>query len=107
VAVHPISQGAPDESLSAARIVILPAELVARPGEALRLWLQGFQGYRLVLPTPTKEWIWLGSGSHSLSSLARQAARATRQLAEGNDLEILAHSMYTDINSTRRRGLNP
>lgn len=86
VAVHPINQGAPDESLSAARVVILPAEVVARPSEALRLWLQGYQGNRLVLPTPTKDWFWLGIGSRSLSTLARQASQITRQLAEGQEI---------------------
>jgi hypothetical protein len=86
VAVHPINQGVPDESLSAARVVILPGELVARPSEALRLWLQGYQGNRLIVPTPSKDWFWLGSGSQSLLALARQASQVTRQLAEGQEI---------------------
>ena len=57
VAVHLYSQGVPDESLSAARAVVLPAELVARPSEALRLWLQGFDGQRVVVPTPAQGWL--------------------------------------------------
>jgi hypothetical protein len=81
VAVHPIDQGAPDETLSAAKAVILPAELVAHPPEAIRLWLQGFGGVRIVVPIPVKDWCWL-SGEKSLSPLAYQAALLIRRLSE-------------------------
>jgi hypothetical protein len=84
VEVHAYSQGVPDESLAAAQAVILPAELVARPSEALRLWLQAFQGQRLVLPTPAHGWHWVGQGGTNMPSLARQAAQIVRQLAEGD-----------------------
>ncbi len=84
VAVHPIDQGAPDETFSAAKAVILPAELLARPPEALRLWLQAFDGKRLVVPTPAGEWLWVYGGVRSLPSLARRAARHVRQLADGD-----------------------
>jgi hypothetical protein len=86
VAVHPYSQGVPDETLSAARAVILPSELVARPSEAIRLWLQSFDGARLVIPTPTKGWYWPGGSSAAMGALARQAASLVRQLAEGEDI---------------------
>lgn len=82
VAVHPIDQGAPDETFSAAKAVILPAELLARPSEALRLWLQSFDGRRLVLPTPAGEWLWVYGGVRSLPPLARRAARLVRELAD-------------------------
>ena len=82
VAVHSYSQGVPDESLSAARAVILPAELVARPSEALRLWLQGFDGQRVVVPTPAQGWWWVFGSGRTLKGLANQAARTVRQLAE-------------------------
>jgi hypothetical protein len=82
VAVHPFNQGVPDEQLSAACAVILPAELLAKPTEALRLWLQGFDGPRLVIPTATPGWEWILGSAKSLSTLARQAAQAVRQLAE-------------------------
>ena len=82
VAVHFYSQGVPDEQLSAARAVILPAELLAKPTEAIRLWLQGFDGPRLVIPTPTPGWQWILGGARPLSTLARQAAQSVRQLAE-------------------------
>jgi hypothetical protein len=83
VAVHSIAEGAPDEAFSAARAVIVPAEVVARPSEALRLWLQGYTGARLALPTPVTGWHWVASSGRSFSALARQAARSVRYLAEG------------------------
>jgi hypothetical protein len=86
VAVHPYSLGAPDETLSAARAVILPAELAARPSEALRLWLQGYDGARLVVPTPIPGWHWVFGSGRPLASLARQTARMVRSLAEGQDM---------------------
>jgi hypothetical protein len=86
VAVHAYSQGAPDETLSAARAVILPAELAARPSEALRLWLQGYDGERLLVPTPAPGWLWVFGSGRPLASLARQVARMVRSLAEGEEL---------------------
>ncbi len=86
VAIHPYSQGAPDESLSAARAVILPAGLSAHPGEALRLWLQGYQGVRMVIPTGVEGWHWVTGSGRSLASLAKQTARAVRSLAEGEEI---------------------
>jgi len=86
VAVHAYNLGAPDESLSAAKAVILPAELAARPSEALRLWLQGYDGARLVVPTPTEGWHWVFSSGRPLPALAKQAARMARHLAEGQAL---------------------
>jgi hypothetical protein len=83
VAVHPYSKGAPDETLSAARAVLLPAELLYRPSEAMRLWLQGFDGPRLVLPIPTQGWQWVASSAGDLTTQARRAARMVRLLAEG------------------------
>ena len=86
VAMHPYQQGAPDETLSAAKAVILPAELAARPSEALRLWLQGYAGARLVVPTPSQNWHWVFGSGRPLPALARQTARIVRHLAEGQDL---------------------
>jgi hypothetical protein len=85
VAIHPAGMGAPDESLSTARAVILPAEAALRPGESLRLWLQGYGGARLVIPAPARGWTWVGGGGRSPDALARQAADMARRLAEGQD----------------------
>ena len=86
VAVHPYHLGAPDETLSAAKAVILPSELAARPSEALRVWLQGYDGARLVVPTPADGWLWVFGSGRPLASLARQTARMARHLAEGEAL---------------------
>jgi hypothetical protein len=82
VAVHSFSQGVPDESLAAVQAVILPSELVARPEEGIRLWLQAFNGPRLVVPTPATSWWWVFGSGRSLPSLARQTARMVKELAE-------------------------
>jgi hypothetical protein len=88
VAVHRASQGAPDETLSAARVVLLPTELMTRPSEALRVWLQGFNGTRILLPTQTRGWFWLFGGGRTLAALARQAADTVRLLAEGREIPL-------------------
>ena len=86
VAVHVVEQGVPDEDLSDAKAVILPANLAANPGEAIRLWLQEFSGMRFVVPTPVQGWVWVsGNGSH-LQSLVRQTVEMVKQLAEGEDI---------------------
>ncbi len=86
VALHRYSQGAPDETLSAAKAVVLPAELAAKPSEALRLWLQGFNGERLVVPTVAQGWYWVFGSGRSLKALSRGMARAVRFMAEGEDI---------------------
>jgi hypothetical protein len=83
VAVHSYIQGAPDENLGAAKAVILPAELLARPSEAMRLWMQNFEGPKIVLPTEAKGFHWVGERSQELQSLARRAAVLVRRMAEG------------------------
>lgn len=82
VAVHYYSQGVPDETLSMARAVILPAELIARPAEAIRIWLQSYPGPRLVVPTPVRGWVWVSGRRTSMLTLANQVAQAVRRLAE-------------------------
>jgi hypothetical protein len=83
--LHDLSQGVPDPTLSAARAVIFSAELASNPGEALRLWLQNFNGTRLLVTLPVQGWFWIPGGSRSHESTARQAARLVRQLAEGEE----------------------
>ena len=43
VAIHSVEAGVPPEDLSAARVVVIPAQLALSPPEALRLWLQEFR----------------------------------------------------------------
>lgn len=86
VAVHLTSQGAPGPDLSAARAVILPQEFLIRPGEALRLWLQSYQGERLILTIPSKGWYWIPGSQKGMAALARQTAQMVQKLAEGRDI---------------------
>jgi len=92
IAIHPIPQGTPDETLSAAKAVILPAELLAKPSEALRLWLQGFQGTRLVVPTPAENWHWVFGSGRSLASVAQETAEIVHRLAEKEEMPLTGHS---------------
>jgi hypothetical protein len=86
VAVHLVENGAPDETLSGAKAVILPTQLIANPSEAIRLWLQGFPGERIVVPVQVEKWQWLFGSGQPLSNLARQASKAARHLAEGEEI---------------------
>lgn len=80
-AVHLASSGAPDETLSAAQAVILPASLLAQAPEAIRVWLRSFEGERIVVPVETEGWNWVGTAGEA-EKLARRAAQQARLLAE-------------------------
>jgi hypothetical protein len=97
VAVHPSEEGAPDETLSAARAVIVPAGLLAKPPEGLRLWLQGYKGARVVIPTPAPDWYWISRGPRSLETQARQAANLVGQLAEGDEISAESANPFWQI----------
>jgi hypothetical protein len=86
VAVHFPSAGAPDEQLADAGAVVMPGAVAANPPEALRIWLRAYQGARLVVPVAEEGWIWVDSSGRPLNRLAKQTARAVRELAEGGDL---------------------
>ncbi len=85
VAVHFPSAGAPSEQLGDAGAVVMPAAVAANPPEALRIWLRGYQGSRLVVPVTSEGWIWVDTTGKPLNRLARQVAGAVRELAEGGD----------------------
>jgi len=86
LAVHVVDQGVPDETLSSAKAVILPASITALPLEAIRLWLQNFSGIRFVIPTPIGGWVWVSGNGSNLQNLIQQTAEKVRQLAEGEDI---------------------
>jgi hypothetical protein len=88
VAVHPTDNGAPDENLAEAKAVILPSELVTKPPEAFRLWLQDFEGERIVIPTIDEDWYWVFGDGHDLANAAQRAAKIVRHLAEGETVPI-------------------
>ena len=85
-AVHVVDAGVPDAVLSDAQVVIMPGELAANPPEAIRLWLQGFSGTRIVIPTPSEGWLWTFGSGRSLSNLVRHTAKMVRHLAEGEEI---------------------
>lgn len=84
IAVHAYTSGAPDETLSTAKAVIMPSQLLTKPPESILLWLQGYSGAKLVISESTRDWYWPGI-HHSLAYLARLTARKVRILAEQND----------------------
>ena len=86
VAVHVVDGGVPDETLSEAQAVILPGELAANPPEAIRLWLQGFQRMKIVVPTQAEGWLWTFGSGRSLPNLVGQSAKMVQHLAEGEDI---------------------
>ena len=87
VAVHLVGVAPLNDDLSAARLVVLPLELATRPPEALRLWLKGFSGKRILAPVPVDNWVWLGTQGRSLRELAQATAQAVSQVAEGQPVK--------------------
>lgn len=79
VAVQAVEQPIP-EGAESARVVALPADLALNPPEALRLWLNAYQGQRVVVPSPASGWWWAGGVSPRPEI---QAAQIIRQLADG------------------------
>jgi hypothetical protein len=87
VAIHRLGVDPLNDDLAAARMVVLPLDLATRPPEALRLWLQGFYGKRILVPVPVDNWVWLGTPGRTLSELAQVTAQAVRQVAEGQPVK--------------------
>ena len=79
VAIQPMEQPIP-VCAEAARVVVLPADLALNPPEALRLWLNAYDGQRVVVPSVTPGWWWVGGVS---ARPQEQAAQIIRQLADG------------------------
>ncbi|RLD10240.1 MAG: hypothetical protein DRI56_02990 [Chloroflexota bacterium] len=86
LAVHAIENGVPDETMSQARAVIIPGDIVAEPNDAIRVWLKNFSGQRLAIPTSAKNWHWLfGSGRGHLAMIKR-TVKIVREMAEGDEI---------------------
>lgn len=83
IAIHAYTSGAPDDTLSAAKAVIMPSQLLTKPPESILLWLQGYSGVKIVLSESTRDWHWPGI-HQSPAHLARLTARKIRGLAENN-----------------------
>lgn len=63
--------------------MVLPLSLAIHPPTAWQGWLDQFGGQRLAVPLPAAGWTWLGQAEKEISELALEAARAIRQMAEG------------------------
>ena len=79
VAVQAVEQPIPDGAESA-RVVVVPADLALNPPEALRLWLNAYEGQRVVVPSALAGWWWVGG---VVSHPEIPAAQLIRQLADG------------------------
>ena len=87
-AVHTVGEKI-DDSLKDARAVILPSYLATNPPEAVRLWVEEFSGVRVVVPTPTEGWAWVGIDDDSPEDLVKEAAEIICRLAEGQEISQL------------------
>ncbi len=92
IALHMVERGAPDDTMLGARAVLLPVGLALNPPESLKLWLNEYQGRRILIPLPAENWGWLGQADKQETILAREAAQAIRQMAEGESVRQAAPS---------------
>ncbi len=85
VVVHSLANGVPSDEYLQARLLVLPAGLALEPPPALRLWMEGYRGKRLLLPTLPSGWTWGASLPGDLRERVRQAVNAILSLAEGEE----------------------
>lgn len=78
----PLSAYSPDEAVKQdAQAIILPVSLAVEPPDRLRKWLQAFSGEKIVVTESVSGWVLNGLS-------AEQAAKLTRQLAEGEKVRL-------------------
>ncbi|MBC8336526.1 MAG: hypothetical protein ISR59_10950 [Anaerolineales bacterium] len=85
--IHPADKSIPAKTGKSVQAVILPENLALEPTEKLRAWLRQFNGSKLIIPSESSEasdWLWMKSAS--------DAAKAVRQLAEGERLKLASKS---------------
>ncbi|NQU29576.1 MAG: hypothetical protein HQ525_02810, partial [Anaerolineae bacterium] len=85
--IHPADKSIPAKTGKSVQAVILPENLALEPTEKLRAWLRQFNGSKLIIPSESSEasdWLWMKSAS--------DAAKAVRQLAEGERLKSVSKS---------------
>jgi hypothetical protein len=87
ITIQPLDQLILFDDSVEARAAVLPAAAALQPHESLRLWLEAFEGAKVVIPGQVGGWVWSGQFSRPLASHADQAALALRQLAEGEALQ--------------------
>ncbi len=76
-----------------AKAVILPTSLALDPPEALRKWLQAFSGEKIVVGEAASGWVVSGLSPE-------QAARYTRQVAEGEEIRLANTSATWNVVQT-------
>ncbi len=84
VAIQTIEQGLPEEA-GVIQAIVLPAKLALNPPEALRLWLQRYEGHKVIVPGEVTGWYWPGVAQ---KNGAGAAAQIVRQLAEGQEVRM-------------------
>lgn len=67
------------------RAVVLPVDAALALPSAWRKWLEGFPGYRLLVPRAHGGWVW-SSGALTDDVTIRRTAQTLRHLAEGRPL---------------------
>ena len=85
--IHPADKSIPAKTGKSVQAVILPENLALEPTEKLRAWLRQFNGSKLIIPSESSgasDWLWMKSAS--------DAAKAVRQLAEGERLKSVSKS---------------
>jgi hypothetical protein len=85
-AAQAVEQGIPEEA-GAARAVVLPSTLAFNPPEALRLWLNDYEGQKVIVPVGVNGWHWPGGVPRNSMALA---AQMVRQMAEGQEVRPVA-----------------
>lgn len=86
LAVHTIEDGVPDETMSQARAVIIPGNVVAEPTEVIHVWLKNFSGQRISVPTSAENWHWLFGSGVERSVIINRTVKAIREIAEGDEI---------------------
>ncbi len=83
---HRLDEALLPEQTAGVRAVVLPSGAALQPPEGLHVWLESFNGLRLILPQPQEGVVWLGIGRKPARELAHETAAALRQMAEGEAL---------------------
>ena len=86
VTLHRLDSSPLNDTLLTAKVVILPGDLAVHPSEDLRLWLNDYQGKRILVPTSSREWVWLDAMARSGRELVQDTAQAVRLMAEDQPL---------------------
>jgi len=86
VAVHSIGGGLPGAEHANAKVVVISNELLISLPQTFRLWLESFDGERIVVPAAHEDnWRWVFSAGQDLSAGLQHTAKILSALAEGEE----------------------